>query len=323
MMSIPTWEEEEGRPFLVNDERVLEVLESMGASASSSKQPKPRAGSVPPARTGNPAPRSTSSDSNPGPHVGGGNANQGTANKRQRVISTTSGRPVSKSRAVSSSSTEQDERGGLFHRAPFGSRSGALNASLSSSSTTSTTMTMMSSLGLGLGYDVSGPMTATRTTIQKRTARTPSVSYANGSGGRSRAASTLPRPASAASRTRPTPTTTTAAATPGTGLGKKPTGLGYGATASTQKGRAVSASAAVVNRSAGVVGSRAVGRATTMNASHSKSGFGVNGRVAGVGKTKLVPARNTRRESFRPRPSVLDMPRYVGGGGGEMSEDDY
>ncbi|EJD08479.1 uncharacterized protein FOMMEDRAFT_116908 [Fomitiporia mediterranea MF3/22] len=123
--SIPAWEEAEGRPFLVNGVRVMEVLESLGATAKeSSRQTKTRAGSVP-ARSTTPqtgikrsASRSASSDSESNP------------NKRARVVSTTSGQ--SKARAVSVKKEPQESRV-PSSRVPFSSRIGTFNSNAGSS----------------------------------------------------------------------------------------------------------------------------------------------------------------------------------------------
>ncbi|THH04962.1 hypothetical protein EW145_g5143 [Phellinidium pouzarii] len=259
LISIPAWEDKEGRPFLVNGVSIIDVLlETMGIQDKVNVQnKKTRAGSVP-ARATTPsenkpsALRSTSAASVP--------------NKRMKLASSTSGAPSS--RAVSSSRATQESYS-LPHRAPFGSRSGALNASTSSN------------------HD-SAP-----TTTQK-CSRTPS--------------SSLPRPVSVASKSHPQPAPSVQRAGYGTGIG-----LGYAS--SMQRSRAASASA-VLSKTRPFVGA----------ASHMKT------------RETLQPkqtVRNSRRESFRPRPSVdsgatrasSDVPasRYGGAGLGSSvrEEEEY
>ncbi|KAI5118297.1 hypothetical protein M0805_003816 [Coniferiporia weirii] len=157
MVSIPAWEEEEGRPFLVNGVNIMDVLlEAMGVQdKENARNKKPRAGSVPARAT-------TPSDNKSDAHQGAGVAS--VPNKRMKLASSASSAPGNR---VPSASRVSQESHTLPHRAPFGSRSGALNASVSSSN-----------------YEPA-PMT-----IQKRS-RTPS--------------SSLPRPTAVASKTRPQP----------------------------------------------------------------------------------------------------------------------
>ena len=116
------------------------------------------------------------------------------------------------------------------------------------------------------------------------------------------------------------------------GSGVRSTASNTNASTSTQKSRAVSASAAVVNgRTNGTtVGGRpAAGRLTTVatNGNGNNSKFGAGPKKSGVAVAVAVPMRRSRRESFRPRASVLDGVdvgmRYVRTVEGIDSEDDY
>lgn len=251
MLSIPAWEEDEGRPFLVNGASIMEVLTSMGATVKDNSRSKSRAGSVParsttPLNTGTKrgAPQSASSDSESGP------------NKRARMAPPRTVQPRTRAAAAKEAQAARAPPG----RAPFGSRSSVLNSSTNSST------------------QKSGPVTT-----QKRT-RTPS-------------ASTLPRPASAAAKTQPSPMPSI----PRNAFG---VGLGLGHASSAQRNRAVSASAAATKT------------------------FSLMGSATQAGRSRATlqpkPARNNRRESFRPRPSTVGtaVNRYGNVLGSSVREED-
>jgi Ase1/PRC1/MAP65 family protein len=97
LASIPAWEEESGRPFLIHGERVLRILMETASASDQENQRKnaPRPGSVPPRST---TPVNSSNHYVPGsnsygvsgrgvvtPAVRPGSAMGGTSNKRQRV----------------------------------------------------------------------------------------------------------------------------------------------------------------------------------------------------------------------------------------------
>lgn len=104
MISIPAWEEEAGRPFLVHGESIMRILTETASAADQENRKKnvPRAGSVPPRST---TPVNSSNHYVPGsgpygvssgkgvvtPAVRSGSAMGGTSNKRPRLGDAPSG----------------------------------------------------------------------------------------------------------------------------------------------------------------------------------------------------------------------------------------
>ncbi|KAH8109431.1 microtubule associated protein-domain-containing protein [Phellopilus nigrolimitatus] len=266
MLSIPAWEEDQGKPFLINGVSVVDLLlEAMGTDKENAQNKKPRAGSVPPRST-------TPSNSGPAPNKPRSTGSTSTSNKRVKLASSTSG--AQRACSTSSSRGAQDNHA-LPHRAPFGSRTGVMNRAVTTPDA---------------GFALNPP-----TTAQKRS-RTPSNS-------------TLPRPVSAASRTHPPPVPTIQRSTHGAGTG---IGLGYAST--MQRTRVVSASAA---------SAKTYSLMDTVAHRNSKAMLQAQSTRA---------ARNSRRESFRPRPSINDAGawsgidsaacRYTGGLSSAVEEED-
>ncbi|KAL5521148.1 hypothetical protein ACEPAG_9070 [Sanghuangporus baumii] len=193
LLTIPAWEESEGRPFLVNGARMLEVLESLGATtrnSNSNQRPGSRAGSVPPrATTPQTGMKRTVSRSG-----AASSDSESKPAKRARVVSNTSGmtraRPVT---ASVSSSAKKEKETGVLERAPFGSSraantnvaglgSGSLQKNMKTPSSNSTSTTNSSATrtggtmqlrsgrtaGIGLGYPSSSSRTATKGNSTRR-----------------------------------------------------------------------------------------------------------------------------------------------------------
>lgn len=136
MLSIPAWEEEHRKPFLVNGTSIIEILaETISAADKENARKKPRAGSVPPRAT---TPSLGGAGTNMGKHIGstaitpgvhsgsnaGMTASHSVPNKRTKLATSHSG-VVNGS--VNASKGMHGTYDNLPHRMPFGSRAGVLN----------------------------------------------------------------------------------------------------------------------------------------------------------------------------------------------------
>lgn len=229
------------------------LLESIGAAdKENQRKNKPRAGSVPPRATtpsgtahGSRPPRSADSSTSVRP--GSSMVTLGP-NKRAKMASSTGSNGHGPSRG-------QQEHA-LPHRAPFGSRSGALNASHDTDSVLMTT---------------------------HKSNKTPGAN------------SSLPRPVSGSKYNHAPPMPQILHSSRSGGFGPGGIGLGY---ASTLNNRIVSASATMT---------------TGVHPSLSTRNL-TQGRSQDPLAEKLHPkksARNSRRESFRPRQSVDGGPSWA------------
>ncbi|KAL5504914.1 ASE1 [Sanghuangporus vaninii] len=272
LLSIPAWEESEGRPFLVNGARMLEVLESLGATTRNSnlsQRPGSRAGSVPPRATtpqtgmkrtvSRSGAASSDSESNPA--------------KRARVVSNTSGMTRARAVTASMSSTAKKEKGtgALLGRAPFGSsRAANTNATgFGSASVQKKTRTPSSTST----STASSSATRTGSTMQLRSGRTAGIGlgYPSSSSRAATNGNSARRPVAASTSSIP--------------ASKAFTLMGVTSAAS----RSVRGTAASKSR-----------------VSPGKKGRTPGGRTPGKAGAAIAVGRSVRnrRESFRPRPST-------------------